>query len=342
VYWKLLSFLPDNHTLMTDAPGMQQRILALASRFNEPVVPQERIRRWLAQFTDEEKPVALTLLEKITFHSYPRLIRETRELHVILSAQLAMDGFDTGTCTTVDFSRGFTCKSGDIISYIYRKANAIPSVEFKTFDRLLAELVQCTGQFCDRALVILDDYTGTGSQFIFQFLARNSEGIQILKGYRKIYLASIVIHDNAFHKLELLQRGECKQVLTIEEGQFPDYDWDWEENDLCAVLGNVDWNRVRFICVERERPLLSPLNRSVTAQERKLLGEFLCTYGSDSTLTTSYLDGHHAFFYGAPNSLPKILFPLFSRVEDLTIYPMEHFLGDFPPVTRLDIDDYAP
>ncbi|MCX6696845.1 MAG: hypothetical protein NTV84_04665 [Methanoregula sp.] len=326
---------------MMDAPGMQQRVLALASRFNEPVIPQERIQRWLARFTDEEKPVALALLEKITFHTYPCLIRETRQLHAILREQLAADGFDSCTCATVDFTRGFTCKSGDIISYIYRKANAVPSVDFKTFDRLSGELAQCTGQFCDRALVILDDYTGTGSQFIFQFLARNREGIRLLKGYRKVYLASIVIHDNAFCKLELLQRGECKQVLTIEEGQFPDYDWDWEEKDLCAVLGNVDWTRVQFICVEREHSLLSPLNRFVTAQERELLGEFLRKYGGDSTLTTSYLDGHHAFFYGAPNSLPKILLPLFSRIEDLTIYPMEHFLGDFPFVTCLDMDDDA-
>ncbi len=324
---------------MTDAPGMQQQVEVLASRFNEPVIPEERIQRWLARFTDEEKPVALALLEKITFHSYPSLVRETRQLHTILKKQLAADGFDTCTCATVDFSRGFTCKSGDIISYIYRKANAIPSVEFKTFDRLLGELAQCTGQFCDRALVILDDYTGTGSQFIFQFLARNSEGIRVLKGYRKVYLASIVIHDDAFRKLVLLQRGECKRVLTIEEGQFLDYDWDWEEKDLCSALGNVDWSRIRFVCVEREHPLLSPLNRSVTAQERKLLGEFLRKYGGDSTLTTSYLDGHHAFFYGAPNSLPEILFSLFSRVEDLTIYPMDHFLGDFPAVARRDMDD---
>lgn len=206
---KLLSFLPDKYTPMMDAPGMQQRVLALASRFNEPVIPKERIQRWLARFSDEEKPLALALLEKITFHSYPCLIQETRQLHAILREQLAADGFDNSTCATVDFRRGFTCKSGDIISYIYRKANAVPSVDFKTFDHLLGELAECTGQLCDRALVILDDYTGTGSQFIIQFLTRNRDTIRVLKGYRKIFLASIVIHVNAFRKLELFPRGEC-------------------------------------------------------------------------------------------------------------------------------------
>jgi len=47
-----------------------------------------------------------------------------------------------------------------------------------------------------------------------------------------------------------------RQVLTIEEGQFLDYNWDWEEKDLCAALGNVDWSRIQFVCVEREPPPL--------------------------------------------------------------------------------------
>ena len=34
------------------------------------------------------------------------------------------------------------------------------------------------------------------------------------------------------------------------------------------------------------------------------LASFRRRYGYDSTLTTSYLDGLHAFFYGEPNSLP--------------------------------------
>ncbi|GAB6286735.1 MAG: hypothetical protein STSR0009_29380 [Methanoregula sp.] len=45
-----------------------------------------------------------------------------------------------------------------------------------------------------------------------------------------------------------------RQVLTIEEGQFLDYNWDWEEKDLCAALGNVDGSRIQFVCVEREPP----------------------------------------------------------------------------------------
>jgi hypothetical protein len=165
----------------------------------------------------------------------------------------------------------------------------------------------------------------------------------VLKGYPAVFLASIVTHDSAFEKLEMLQRGECRRVLALEEGQFPDYDWEWDEDIVYRALCALDWKRVRFICTEREHPLLSPKNGSVPAGERKRIARFLGRYGGNHALTTSYLAGHHAFFYGAPNSLPNVLFPLFSRVEDFTIYPMDHFLVDAPPVTSIGMDpDQTP
>lgn len=313
-------------------------MVALAARFSEPVIPKERIEEWLMQFPEDDREAALLLLEKVTFHSYPRLIRETQALHALLLKALADDGFDTRTLACTDFSRGFTCKSGDIISYIYRKANAIPSVLFKNLDSLYGETQECAGQFCDRALVILDDYIGTGSQFIFQLVARNPKDIHVLRGYRKIYLASIVTHDNAFEKLAMLRRGEYRKLIAIEEGQFPDYDWDVEEPVLPAALAAIDWSRVSFLCVEREHPLLSRENAGITDEDRRILGRFLSDHGDDSALITSYLGGHHTFFYGAPNSLSKVLYPLFSRVEDYSIYPMENFLADAPVVSSYGME----
>jgi hypothetical protein len=319
-----------------------QQVDRFFQRFNEPAVTREHIRRWLDQFSGEDQAGALALLEAIEYHSYPRLLQETRVLHVKIQEQLAADGFDSRTFSDVDFSREFTCKSGDLISYIYRKANAVPSVDFKTFDRLISETSDCSGQPCNRALVILDDYTGTGSQFIFQFVARSAADIKVLNRYRKVYLASVVIHDNAFGKLDLLQRGECGTVLSIEEAQFPDYDWKWEENELAGALCRTEWGRIAFLCVQREYPLLSPENPGVPAGQRELIGQFLARYGGNSTLATSFLSGHHAFFYGAPNSLPKILFPLFSRVEDVSIYPTEHFIGVSADTVTWTMEDPHP
>jgi len=316
-----------------------QRLEALFSRWSEPVIPRDHMERWLDQFPDEDRAAALALLEKIEFHSFSRLLRECRQLHAQLQERLSADGFDSRTFNDVDFSREFTCKSGDVISYIYRKANAIPSVDFKNFDLLLSRWADSPRGFCDRALVILDDYIGTESQFIFQFLARSMDDIQVLNSYRKVYLASIVTHDSTFEKLALLQKGECQKVLSIEEARFPDYDWAWEEKDLQDALCRVDWSKLEVLCVEREHPLLSPENASVRGREQELIGQFLGRYGGDSTLTTSYLADHHAFFYGAPNSLPKILFPLLSRVEDLSIYPTEHLIGVSPDIVRWGMDD---
>lgn len=322
-----------------ELPATMERIQRLFGRFNEPVIPEERIIRWIGQFPEPDRVAAVMLLEKITFHSYPCLVRETRDLHARIKKHLEEDGFDITSFSDVDFSREFTCKSGDIISYIYRKANAIPSVDFKNFDRLITESANSGIRNAKRALVILDDYTGTGSQFIFQFIARSREDIRVLNSYRKVYLASVVVHENAFVKLAMLKQGECREVLSIEEEQFPDYDWSFDKRDVYTSLCDVDWSHIGFICVEREHPLLSKDNTSVTDNERELITAFLAKYSGDRTLTTSYLAGHHTFFYGAPNSLPRILFPLFSRVEDLSIYPVEHFIGVSTDVVDWTMDD---
>lgn len=315
-----------------------RRLDALFSRFNEPVLPRNRIQRWLDQFPDQDKPAALSLLEKIEFHSYPRLLRESRQLHAKLQERLLADGFDNRKFADVDFSREFTCKSGDVISYIYRKANAVPSVDFKNFDLLISEMGEGGVRFSERALVILDDYLGTGSQFIFQFVARSDADMKVLDNYRKIYLASIIANENALGKFALLRDRKFDEVLAIEERQFPDYDWPGEEKELLAALARVDWNKIQFVFLEPERSLLSPENAAIPPAEQQRLAAFLRKYGGDSALTTSYLTGHHAFFYGAVNSLPKILFPLFGRVEDCTIYPVEHFVGVSAEIVKWDMD----
>lgn len=320
-------------------PGEPEPVTVLYERFNEPVIPRERIERWVSSFPPEDRPGALTLLSKITFHGYAALLRECRTLHARIREHLESDGFDSRSFSDVDFSREFTCKSGDIISYLYRKANIIPSVDFRTFDSLIAETRECGGTPCNRALVILDDYIGTGSQFIFQFIARSPDDIRVVSRYRKIYLSSVVTHENALSKLRHLQQGECRQVLLIEESQFPVYDWQPEEESVLNSLCQVDWGRFRFVSVFLEHPLLSDGSCHVTSGERDLIRTFLSKYSGDLTLTTSFLFGHHVFFYGAPNSVPRVLYPLFSRVEDLSIYPTEQFLEIETGIREFTMDE---
>lgn len=95
----------------------------LFRRFNEPVIAREDIERWLYGFDAADRPAALALLNRIEYHSQPRVTRETRELHQKLLGRLVWDGFDGKALEDVDFSREFTCKSGDVVSFIYRKSN---------------------------------------------------------------------------------------------------------------------------------------------------------------------------------------------------------------------------
>jgi hypothetical protein len=296
------------------------RLEKLFERFNEPIIPIDSMNKWLDCFDEEDRPAAIMLLEKIEFHSQMRLLRETRILHAKVQQRLAESGFDEKTLRDVDFSREFTCKSGDVISYIYRKANLIPVIDFKTFDQLARQTVQCAGKNNDRSLVILDDYIGTGSQFIFQFIGRNEEDIEVVQSYKKTYLVCHIIHENALEKFRLLREGEIEAVIRIEEEQFPLVDFHGEKQHLGTALRKLDWKNIELIYLEVDRPLFSDSHEGLNDDEKRKIKHLLDKFRHDGYSGTSFLMGHHTFFYGAPNSLPEILWPLFKRIEDLTIY----------------------
>ncbi|MDQ7826163.1 MAG: hypothetical protein RDV48_25395 [Candidatus Eremiobacteraeota bacterium] len=318
-----------------------QRVEMLFARFNEPVIPIESLQKWLGLFEEGDKPAALALLETIEFHSQPRLIRETRLLHAQLQERLAAGGFDEKELTDVDFSREFTCKSGDVVSYIYRKANLIPAVDFKTLDRLAWQTEKHAPDHDNRALVILDDYIGTGSQFIFQFIGKDVEDIEVLNSYKKIYLACYIVHENALEKFRLLRDGKIEEALRREEEQFPDIDFSGEEESLRRALRELDWKNIELVYLEVDRPLLSDSNNRLSAADKRSIQSLLDKFRHEGYSGTSSLMGHHTFFYGAPNSLPEILWPLFRRIEDLSIYTggTEKLIAVTGKVTRYSIED---
>lgn len=309
-------------------PDLDARIDALSRRFNEPVIPEASVRKWLGQFDEADRPTALLLLEQITFHTYHGLVGEARLLHGKLKAALSAAGFDGDGLSDVDFTREFTCKSGDIISYIYRKANLIPTADFKTVDRLVETSAQEEGGRGARALVILDDYIGTGSQFIFQFVARSAEDIRLIGSYKRVFLCCIAVHEKAIDKGLLLRQGRIEEVIKLEEEQIPDVDFAPDEKLFRESLRKVDWSRIELVCLHRDVSILSEENGSLDRAQKRGVERLLNKYALKGCEgSTSFLCGRHAFFYGAPNALPAVLLPLFTRVEDFTIYPDEHFTG---------------
>ena len=314
------------------------RLDQLAAAWNEAEISRPSLGRWLAQFEAGEQPIALRLLECMQVHGWARLIRECRLLHERLCRDLAEDGFDVERCSDIDFSRAFVCKSGDLISYVYRKANRLPTTCFHTIEALQAS-PPAGGQ--RRALVILDDYIGTGSQFLFTFVARSEANRQVLRRYARVRLAAIVVHDDARHKWKLLQHHAVEQVMAIEERQLTCVDFAPARQALSAALAELDWRRAGLLAVARDFPVTA--HPGLSPEERESLRLFLRQQQeAEGAGTTEFLLGHHAFFYGAPNALARVLLPLFKRIEDFTVYDRDSQVGLPADILEYDIDNPEP
>ena len=314
------------------------RLDQLAAAWNEAEISRPSLGRWLAQFEAGEQPIALRLLECMQVHGWARLIRECRRLHERLCRDLAEDGFDVERCSDIDFSRAFVCKSGDLISYVYRKANRLPTTCFHTIEALQAS-PPAGGQ--RRALVILDDYIGTGSQFLFTFVARSEANRQVLRRYARVRLAAIVVHDDARHKWKLLQHHAVEQVMAIEERQLTCVDFAPARQALSAALAELDWRRAGLLAVARDFPVTA--HPGLSPEERESLRLFLRQQQeAEGAGTTEFLLGHHAFFYGAPNALARVLLPLFKRIEDFTVYDRDSQVGLPADILEYDIDNPEP
>ena len=317
---------------------LAHRLDGLAETWNEAEITRPSLGRWIEQFDAGDQPIALRLLECMQMHGWARLIRECRLLHERLCIDLAEDGFDVERCSDIDFTRAFVCKSGDLISYLYRKANRLPVTCFHNIEGLQANQPAPNQR---RALVILDDYIGTGSQFLFTFVARNAANRALLQSYARVRLAAIVVHDDARHKWKLLQRRDVEQVMAIEEQQLTCVDFAPERQALITALSSLDWRRAGLVAAGRDfaviaHPRLSP-------DERQQLRAFLHRQQQVAGAgTTEFLLGHHSFFYGAPNALARVLLPLFKRIEDFSVYPRESQVGLPADLLDYDIDNPEP
>lgn len=314
------------------------RLDQLAEAWNEAEIARPSLGRWLGQFPQADQAIALRLLECMQVHGWARLIRECRLLHQRLCRDLAEDGFDVERCSDIDFTRAFVCKSGDLISYVYRKANRLPSTCFHNIEGLQAQPPQ-PGQ--RRALVILDDYIGTGSQFLFTFVARSPANRELLRRYSRLRLAAIVVHDDARHKWKLLQQRQVDAVMAIEEQQLTCVDFSADRQELIAALAGLDWRRAALVAAARDFPVTA--HPDLSPAEREQLRQFLRRQQeAEGAGTTEFLLGHHSFFYGAPNALARVLLPLFKRIEDFSVYDRESQVGLPADILDYDIDNPEP
>jgi len=319
----------------TEGNSPNSRLDSLETKWNEAEISKSSLNRWIQLIPQEEHDIAMRLLECIEMHGWSRLLRECRVLHKRLQEDLGAEGYDIETYSNIDFTRAFTCKSGDLISYAYRKANKIPVANFHNIEALHNGTPTKKQA---KALVILDDYIGTASQFLFTWIARKSANQDLLRQYRRIRLAAIVAHDNAREKWRLLQKRQFNRVMEIEEKQLTCVNFAPEREELIKGLSKVNWQHTGLISAQHDFPVTARDQLSTT--EREELRNFIDRHANeDGAGTTEFLLGHHTFFYGAPNAMARVLLPLLKRIEDFTTYPLESQQGLASDLIEYDIDN---
>lgn len=309
--------------------NVAQSVNELLLKFNKPVISKEHLEKWLSQFDVKDRKTALKLASSVDYYSYTDLVEQVINLHKKLSGSLKENGFDTKTFKDVDFSRAYTCKSGDVVSYLYRKANKIRNTNFKSMETLQT---QQPDSLKNRALVILDDYTGTGAQFLSEFYARNTQNRELMNSYGKIYFAPLTANEAAVKKFDLLAQGKSNEVADGILNDFKDIPENYTDGALHNALSQVKNNKLVLVTGNTEYPLLSAENKSLSAKDKKEIEQFLLKYHCGNPFGMGSTQGHTTFFYSAPNNMPDILwnskmqekglFPLFARTNDVSIYPM--------------------
>lgn len=314
----------------------------LYQRFNEESVSHKQITQWLEQFDVDDKPTALLLASSVDYWGYNRVHQGLRSLHLRLMEQLVKDGFvhDTGAehCyDQVDFSRSFCSKSGDLVSYFYRKINVMRSVEFSNLEAL--ETSQ--DDLSDRALVILDDYVGTGCQFL-SFSYRNVHP-ELFNRYAKVYVATLIANNLAIQTFKQVNQGNYETLVGIICGvegieQAEDID------KLRDSFKKIHPGQTRLIYCNREISLLDPESHLNTDQRIRIRG-LIDKYTQQKYCHDLFnLMSHTVFFFQCPNDAPQILWdwdcgaekgawhPLFPRVSDLSIYAHD---GNIPVLQQV-------
>ena len=129
-------------------------------------------------------------------------------------------------------------------------------------------------------------------------------------------------------------------MIRLEEEQIPDVDFAPDEKLFRESLRKVDWSRIELVRLHTDVSILSEENGSLDREQKRIVERFLNRYALKGCEgATSFLCGRHAFFYGAPNAVPAVLLPLFTRVEDFTVYPDEHYTGITSQIIDYEMGD---
>lgn len=314
----------------------------LYQRFNEESVSHQQIFTWLEQFEEADKPAALLLAGLIDYWGYKRVHFGLRSLHIRLMNRLIEDGFVPDfhaehRYDQVDFSRSFCSKSGDLISYCYRKINGMRSLEFTN----LEALDNCEEDISKRALVILDDYVGTGCQFL-SFSYRDVHP-ELFNRFAKVYVATLVANNLAIENFKQVNQGNYEMLVQILSG-VDEVNDQAEVDAIRSSFNKIHPGQCRLIYAQNEISLLDPAS-PLTKEEKRLIKNLITKYTHNEYCHGLFnVMSHNVFFFQCPNNAPQLLWdwdcgdepggwhPLFPRVSDSSIYAHD---GNIPVLQQV-------
>lgn len=319
-----LSFVLVFHSVEAFSP-----VEKIYLQYNSDYISREEISQWLNQFDYEDHADAVFLLNRIDYYSYNKLIIALKQLHQKVLTKLKEDGFIPNVekeylFENVDFSKTYSAKSGDLVSYFYRSANKIRASSFKN----LEELEHNQQNKENRVLVLLDDYVGTGTQFLMiNYANRNAD---LFNKYKKIYFVTLVANVSADERFSKVKCGDHDSIAE-DFIKFLSVTDENEKKIIKEKVRKISQEKLELVYLNKEYPINDPVRDPETAKRiNRLLDKYNIVRYMDGNFSCF---GHTVFFYNCPNNVPEILWspkclkrdgaswnPLFKRTEDISIY----------------------
>jgi hypothetical protein len=124
-------------------------------------ISDDQVADWLSQFAEAERPAVSSLLEHFHYYSFRRFADLVGTLPGLIARRLGMDPGEVLYAPT-----GYVSDSGSMVLYLFRHVNDVPYGMFASLEDLGNKAADA------KAVVLLDDFIGTGRQAAETWLER--------------------------------------------------------------------------------------------------------------------------------------------------------------------------
>lgn len=130
--------------------------------FNPVSVDGARVAKWLAQFKEEDRLLAIRLGKQLEYFGTPRVMQQLRTLHELVLQRLSVEGKSIEDARF--FAAGRAGESGGELITRYRNANGL-TLHSHLFNDM-RDLMMAGAGSNKPAFVFVDDFIGSGHQVV--------------------------------------------------------------------------------------------------------------------------------------------------------------------------------